>query len=184
MNARSRVSHLHGADRPVSTIMTQDFEVVRDDLDVDRLVKRLLQRKVTCAAVSDATGNLIGFVSMIDLVRDRFINGDTESASWALAGSVDGELDSGFHLATRPARVRDIMMPCVLRISDGASIDEAAALMASEGVHRIVVVAASKRVVGMVSALDVLKWLGQQDGLIVHDDPEHRRRTACEYAIA
>jgi CBS-domain-containing membrane protein len=122
---------------------------------------------------------------MIDLVRDRFINGDTESASWALAAeTVDDELDSGFHLATHPARVRDIMMPCVLRISEGASIDEAAALMASEGVHRIVVVAASKRVVGMVSALDVLKWLARQDGFIVHDDPKSRRRTACEYAIA
>src|SRR5687767_9657515 len=72
-------SQVRGADSPVSTIMTRDFEVVRDDLDVDRLAKRLLAQRVSCAAVSDAGGNLIGFVSMIDLVRDRYLNGETET---------------------------------------------------------------------------------------------------------
>lgn len=189
MITRSRLNHcvLDGANAPVSTIMTQDFVVVRDTLDVEQLAKRLLQRRVSCAAVSDAAGNLIGFVSMIDLVRDRFLNGDTESASWSIAsadGGIDSELQSGFHLTSRPARVRDIMMPTVLRISGRASIEAAAALMASEGVHRIVVVAAAKRVVGMVSALDVLKWLARQDGRAVRDETHTRRRNACEYAVA
>jgi predicted transcriptional regulator len=179
-------SHLRGAKSPVSTIMTRDFEVVRDDLDVDRLAKRLLARRLSCAAVSDANGNLIGFVSMIDLVRDRYLNGETEAESsvWTIPdGGVDGELESGFHLEARPARVRDIMMPCVLRISADAGIDEAAALMASEGVHRIVVVA-SKRVVGMVSALDILTWLARRDGFVVREHPKSSRRSACEYAVA
>ncbi len=109
-----------GAESPVSTIMTRDFEVVRDDLDVDRLAKHLLARRVSCAAVSDAHGHLIGF---------------------------------------------------------------AAALMASERVHRVVVVA-SKRVVGMVSALDVLTWLARRDGLMVDEHPKSGRRVSSEYAIA
>src|SRR5207302_9509611 len=99
---------------------------------------------LTCAAVSDERGVIVGYVSMIDLVRERYINGETEDdapASKQLARGFNGELRSGFHLEAVPrATVGEIMMPFVLRLPDSTSIDEAAALMACEAVHRVLIV--------------------------------------------
>ena len=45
-----------------------------------------------------------------------------------------------------------------------SSIARAAALMSYERVHRVVVLSPSRAVVGIVSAMDVLRWLARNDG--------------------
>ncbi len=185
MNERT---HPSPGSSPVSSIMTHDFAVVRDSLTIELLTKFLLERSVTCAAVADDRGTLVGYVSMIDLVRERYINGETEddaSSRKQMRRESNGELRSGFHLEPVPrARVSDIMMPFVLRLSDSAPIDAAAAVMAREGVHRVLIVSASNKVVGIVSALDVLRWLARRDGYAVPESKDVRWRNSCEYATA
>ncbi len=51
-DAMKKHSDVSGA-RPVSSIMSHDFAVVRGTLDVVLLTKFLLERSITCAAVSD-----------------------------------------------------------------------------------------------------------------------------------
>ena len=62
----------------------------------------------------------------------------------------------------------EIMTPLAVTVSETATIAEASALMALEGVHRLPVVnnAMSGRVVGVVSALDVLGWLARRSGYL------------------
>lgn len=171
---------------PVSSIMTRKFAVVRASLDVDSLTRFLLERKLTCAAVSNQSGALVGYVSMIDLVREHYLNGDTNddaSAGVEMRLSNSGELRRGFHVEGLPrATASDIMMPFVLRLPETAPIDEAAALMASEGVHRVLIVSPSDEVVGIVSALDVLRWVAERDGYAVPENVKGRWRASCEYA--
>jgi predicted transcriptional regulator len=182
-----RTSRRSGSS-PVSSIMTRRVAVVRDSLSVESLTKFLLEHGITSAAVSDEYGTLVGHVSMIDLVRERYLNGETEedaSARKQMRRESNENLRSGFHLEPAPrARVSDIMMPFVLRLSERASIDEAAAVMAREGVHRILVVSESNTVVGIVSALDVLKWLAKRDGYAVSGNEGAQWRSSCEYATA
>ncbi len=52
-------------------------------------------------------------------------------------------------------------------IPDDATLSQAAALMAYEGVPQLAVVTRSGEVVGQVSALDVARWLAEQDGYIL-----------------
>jgi CBS domain-containing protein len=131
---------------------------------------------------------LVGYVSMIDLVRDRYINGETDSendldARDHMRKDFQGELRSGFHLEALPrATVKDIMMPFVFRLPMDAPIDQAAALMATENVHRVLIVGPQKMVVGIVSALDVLRWVAERDGYSVPEDTRARWRASCEYA--
>lgn len=171
---------------PVSSIMNREFAVVPKTLSVDRLTKFLLERSLTCSAVSDHRGTLVGYVSMIDLVRERYMNGETDNDASARAQMKHGRdpaLRSGFHLDAIPrATVGDIMMPFVLRLPEGSSIDEAAALMAAENVHRLLIVSASDEVVGIVSALDILRWMAERDGISVPDATRARWRASCEYA--
>ena len=43
----------------------------------------------------------------------------------------------------------------------------AAALMAYENIHRVPVVAADGAVIGIVSAMDIVRWVAEQDGYVV-----------------
>jgi CBS domain-containing protein len=64
-------------------------------------------------------------------------------------------------------QVKEVMTPVTLAMPEHASIARASALMAYEGVHRVVVVDVSGAVIGLVSPIDVLRWLAQKDGYAV-----------------
>jgi CBS-domain-containing membrane protein len=169
-----------GAEALVRSIMTTDFVVVRDTIGIDLLAKGLLHRGVSCAAVANARGIVVGYVSMVDLVREHYMNGFTNDGP-ARRRLRREELKFGFHVDPVPTvTARDIMMPFVVRLPDTATIDEAAALMASEGLHRLLVTSPAGTVVGIVSALDVLRWVAERDGYAVGQRTTWRR--ACEYA--
>ena len=55
-------------------------------------------------------------------------------------------------------------MPIAFTLPESASIAHAAALMAYENVHRIPVVASDGSVVGIIAALDILRWLAVNAG--------------------
>ena len=65
------------------------------------------------------------------------------------------------------ARVFDAMTHAVLSVTESAPVSEAAALMTAHGVHQLPVVDGRGRVVGLVGSLDLLRWLVQQDGLLL-----------------
>ena len=51
------------------------------------------------------------------------------------------------------------MTPSVFSIREDARVADASAEMARRGVHRVPVIARDGAVVGMVSALDVMRWM-------------------------
>ncbi len=57
-------------------------------------------------------------------------------------------------------------MPKAFTLPASATLSRAAALMAFEGIHRVPVVSTDGRVVGIVSSLDVARWLARNDGYI------------------
>jgi predicted transcriptional regulator len=125
---------------PVSEIMTNDVIAVRPELGVEDLEELLLAKCISGAPVIDDLGRPIGIVSKTDLVRRK----DTPGG--------DG------------VKVRDIMMRTAFCLSENESIARAAGLMAFERVHRVPVVGARGRVTGVVSPLDVMRWLARQHG--------------------
>jgi CBS domain-containing protein len=49
-------------------------------------------------------------------------------------------------------------------LREDATLSQAAFLMASERIHRVVVVSANGKIAGLVSALDVLRWMASAKG--------------------
>ncbi len=136
---RLPVDHPSPGDRtPVSQIMTADVVCVREDLSLTALTTLLLERNVSGAPVVDADGRPIGVVSKSDLLRR------------------DGV----------PGCVAEVMTPMSFVLHPEASVSQAAALMAFEGVHRLLVVSDDGKVIGLVSSLDVMRWLGRLDGYL------------------
>jgi CBS domain-containing protein len=136
---RRRARRPTDGDRtPLSAVMSGDLVCVSPDLPVESLVSLLLDRGFSGVPVVDSAGKPIGVVSKSDLVA--------------------GE---------RSGLVRDIMMPIAFTLPENASLSHAAALMAYENIHRVPVIAADGTVVGIVSAIDVVRWVAEQDGYVV-----------------
>ena len=127
------------ADRtPLSDVMTGDVVCVEPDLGLADLTELLLELHIGGAPVVDDECRPLGVVSRSDLIA----------------------------VSDRSATVASIMMPMAFTLPETASLSRAAALMAFEGVHRIPVVSSDGRVVGIVSSLDIARWLAQNDGYI------------------
>jgi CheY-like chemotaxis protein len=105
----------------------------------------MLTRDLAFAPVVDARGRIVGVVTGDDLAR----------ATWD--PRVIGQART----------VDDIMMPFAFTLARSASVGRAAALMAYEGVTRIVIVEPSGAVAGVVSGIDVMRWLARQAGYVV-----------------
>jgi CBS-domain-containing membrane protein len=171
----------------VREIMTPLAETVVVDtkMDIESLTTLLLERGLNCVAVRDHHGSIVGFVSMTDLVREHRLNGNTDDERFTrkLSKGVRQEVRWGFHVSRRPrTTVKSIMMPFLLSLPGDSPVDRAAALMAFEGVHRLLVLSPQYDVIGIVSAFDVLRWQARQVGYVI---PQHTRsawRHHCEYA--
>lgn len=123
-------------DDPISRIMSRKVVCARPEMDASLLRARLLERGVSGAPVVDDWGHVVGVASKTDLVEHEVTSKRGEKS------------------------VADIMMPVVFTLPPEAPIGQAAALMAYEGVHRVVVVDDRGCVAGVLSSLDVARWLG------------------------
>jgi CBS domain-containing protein len=129
----------------VGSIMTTDVLCVSSELSIGALATLFLDRGISGAPVVDEFGRAIGMVSKTDLVR--YYSDETMNAVAAVVG--------------------DIMMPMALCLPANESIAKAAALMAFEGMHRVPVANTRGQIVGLVSSLDVLRWMAREHGYIL-----------------
>jgi CBS domain-containing protein len=163
-------SALRAAETPVSEVMSRQVVCVPQTLDVRALAQLLLERGISGAPVVDDEGLPIGVVSKTDLIRERFDDTEEIEAEPLRVRTRQGyeyELGPGFHAERITSRtVADIMTPLVFSLPEDAPVSQAAALMALEGVHRVPVIADGGTVVGMLTSMDVLRWLAEQDGYL------------------
>jgi CBS domain-containing protein len=143
------------ADRtPLSEVMTGDVLCVRPGVSIEAVAELLTEHGITGVPVVDEAGRAIGVISKTDLVEARHDR----------LGETAG----------------DIMMPIAFTLPENASLSHAAALMAYEGVHRLPVIATDGSIVGIVSAMDVVRWLARSDGYLVPASPRDRAREERE----
>jgi CheY-like chemotaxis protein/predicted transcriptional regulator len=134
---------------PVTEVMRADVVCVPADLPIAALAELMLARDLARAPVVDGGGRPIGMVALSDLAR------------------------AGWDPERRGARcVADIMMPLAFTIAGSASLARAAALMAHEGIGRLIVCGPTGGVAGVVSSDDVMRWLARQEGYLWFDERE------------
>jgi CBS domain-containing protein len=152
-----KLATMLGEHTRISTVMTASVLCLTPDVSVEAAAAMILEANVSGAPVVDTEGSPIGVVSRSDLLRERLERGDVvESAA------LPEELRRGFHVdgaSVSTATVQDVMTPLAFTLPQTESLSTAAALMATEGVHRLPIVDDEGRVVGILSALDVLRWL-------------------------
>jgi CBS-domain-containing membrane protein len=158
----------------VRDVMTRDVEVVRRDADVHELEKLLLAKQVHGVPVVDSDGVLVGVVSQTDLLFWHFNTGVDGAGFYN-----DSELLQADEPASSPLRLSDIksapveevMSPVVHCIKPDRPLAVAASTMIEKRIHRLVVVNEELHVIGLVSAIDLLRALPGVEHLL---PSEHR----------
>jgi len=175
VSSAGRAGDRAAAERtPVSAVMTTEVWAVRPEVSLETLTDLFLVHGLDGVPVVDAEGHPSGIVSQTDIVRERFVIGDTGEAmgpGWhASRGHYRVEIGRGVHAETLTrASVADAMTCAAFTVSERAPVAQAVMLMASKGVHRVPVVSDDGKVAGMITSIDVLRWLARQQG---HPVPE------------
>lgn len=153
---------------PIGEIMTREVHCVTEATSVDALVELFLDANISGAPVVDAGGKPVGVVSKTDVLRSARDDGDTrELSSAALAELKARGLEEGYRIWPASTKtVGEIMTSIDFSLHETATIGAAAALMSFEGVHRVPVVSAEGVVIGIVSSMDVLRFVATTSGYL------------------
>lgn len=166
-------------DTPVTAVMSRRVITVSRDLTLGAALELLLDRGISGVPVVDERGRPIGMLSKTDLLRERDERGRPATLS-ATSPDEEGFLppdwEQGFHVVGPEVTVGEVMTPLAMSLPATASVAQAAALMAYEGVHRAPVVDEEGKMAGIVTPLDVLRWLGQASGYLSAATEGERRR--------
>jgi len=125
---------------PVTEIMTRDITCARRDVDAEQLVELFVDNHIGCVPIVEDPGRPIGMVTKADLVE---------------------QLAPGKPCALT---ANDVMMPFALTLGEQATIAHAAAMMASEDIHHVPIVDEEGCLIGIVSSMDIVRWLARNDG--------------------
>jgi predicted transcriptional regulator len=155
----------------VSSIMQRNVLSVGDSWPLHQLASFLTDNQISGAPVTSQDGELIGVVSLTDIVRydsmpeSRAELHDThEYYLHTLEMQVTQEEATSFHVEQESsATVRDIMTPMIFEVDQNASIEEVADTMVKGHIHRLFVTH-NKQISGVVTALDMVEFLRNSFG--------------------
>lgn len=147
----------------VFQVMSREVICLKPEASIESLRATLVENGISGAPVVDDRGEVVGIVSITDVVRDQHQRGETGEVSEEVRleeeGGVRYSPGPGFRVMEPGATVADVMSRKVISIRENTSLAEASALMAKNHVHRLPVLSAQGKVVGLVSSLDILGWL-------------------------
>lgn len=126
---------------PVAAIMSRDVVCAYPDLAVDKLLEVMIGQRLGCMPIVDDRGCPVGMVTKLDVVEQ---------------------------LALPSTRVNpvvaDVMLPLAITLEEHATVAHAASMMAAEDLHHVMITS-ERRLIGVVSTMDITRWLASNDGL-------------------
>jgi CBS domain-containing protein len=147
-------------------IMHPNVVTVTDTMDLREAAKIFVEERISGAPVIDELGNLVGVLSQSDLVEyelatERELTVEAPFYRQPYDESLDPS--RGFQIEALPAdTVKDVMTPYLITIQEDTAIREVAARMAECGIHRVIVVDEDQQICGIVTSLDVLRWVAEE----------------------
>jgi CBS domain-containing protein len=150
--------------RIAAELMTTNPLSISEKATVQEALAFLVDKGFSAAPVIDDAGHPVGVLSRADLlVHARASSGKRAVPDYYARPDLaldSGEVLEGFQVeSTDSTEVRDIMTPVVFSVSPNATAERVVKDMVAWKVHRLFVVDASNVLVGVISALDVLRKL-------------------------
>lgn len=116
-------------------LISEDLQTLDCDLEVSKGLEVLDTAGVTSAPVVDDNGILVGVVFLATLARLR---------------------------SSEDVEVEDAMITDMVTVPQRATVADVARLMAQHHLERVPVVSSDGHLIGVVSAMDVVRWLADR----------------------
>ena len=168
---------MHGHDNPKDDcqsppllaidVMTQDVICVSPDCDLERLKTIMKEHGIGGVPVVDEHKIPVGFVSKKDLLGERIervVSSRSDPINIRTAGGYLEQVDPSETERLSRVLVADVMTRRVQTLPVSGTISQAAGVMAEQDIDRLPVVAPDGEVIGLISAQDILRWLGEAGG--------------------
>jgi CBS domain-containing protein len=156
--------------KPVSETMTTDVATLASSLNIQEAARALANNGVSGMPVVDDRGVLVGVVTLTDFVSvlsgpkaaEEPKPGEDRDGLFYDAIQLVSLMDQLVHPAADVAHltVGDIMSTRLVTVPATDPIRAAAQIMSRRRVHRVLVVDAAGKLLGIVSALDVVGLVG------------------------
>jgi CBS domain-containing protein len=149
----------------VAEVMSRDPIVVRPETPLKEAIQILAERRISGLPVVDETDKLVGIVSETDLMWQE--TGVTPPAYIMFLDSViflknPAQYERDLHKALGQT-VGEVMSRDPVTISPERSLKEAAQLMHDRSVHRLPVIDADGRVIGILTRGDVVRAMAASE---------------------
>jgi CBS domain-containing protein len=142
----------------VRDVMTPNPRVATPDMSIRTLAALFAENRISGAPVVGANGTLVGVVSRTDLFR-RITLGAPDVAPAYLFDLLNDKAPISSQPLPEPLIiVGDFMSDQVVTATADEPIGPVARRMAERHVHRVVVIDAQRKPIGMVTALDLLNY--------------------------
>lgn len=145
-------------------VMTKDPKTASEDWSLEQLARFFVDHSISGAPVVTPRGKVVGVVSVTDLVRaqsERESAPPEEHDFYARSFEADfspEDLKDLRLVQESHRRVRDVMTPCVFDVNEDTPVAQIAEQMVRGRIHRVFV-SREDKIVGVVSALDLLRLL-------------------------
>ncbi len=147
-------------------IMSKDLITLKPEMLCEEAIELLVTHKISGAPVTDQNGDLVGVISMQDILRSGL---EYSNASPYFGDSqIDRILEEeGFHLEDIPGGfVSDYMTHHVYTELPHTTVEEMAKLMVNHRIHRVIIVKPdTQKPIGIVTTFDLLKLIAAVDTL-------------------
>lgn len=146
-------------------IMTRELITVAPEMTSHEAAKVMLSNKISGAAVVDKQNNLLGVVSMSDLLAQQDVQQYAiDYFSQGLITDVIWE-KFGFNVEPNEILVSDCMSRNVETVEPHTPLEEIASILYDSRIHRVIVVKRGTMIpVGIITSFDLVKLLA--DGAI------------------
>ena len=148
-------------------IMTRHVVTVPYDWPFDQLARFFTDKSISGAPVVDEAGQIVGVVTASDIVRQTgngnvdLTRRDDEFYQSLHDTNLSEEDQQAFHEAVdHSVLINDIMTPIVFEVAKDTPLKQVADAMVTGRIHRVLVTD-NRQMLGIISALDVLKCLTQ-----------------------
>jgi CBS domain-containing protein len=148
----------------VSDVMQREILAVDAGWSLEELADFLVDNSISGAPVVAEDDELVGVVSLTDIVRQNRLQEHGSGAQdmhdvylFELDRQMGKDELRELHIQYEtPVMVRDIMTPMIFSVSEDTSVQEVAETMLKGRIHRVFVTS-ENRLTGIVTALDMLK---------------------------
>jgi predicted transcriptional regulator len=129
-------------DIKAKDVMTKPVVCVNLKTSTEELSRLFIEKSISGTPVVDEKGKLIGVVSKTDILETHLLPEEYRESP-----------------TLSPGYVENIMVPIVSSVAEEDSIDQVIKLMVEENIRRVVVTDPEQRVVGIITPMDILKFI-------------------------